>query len=98
MPHEQEEKGGPRSQGKAIGESLARSAHEPSLRRRQKTQAANDGRKCGLFGIVRTWPWAALSKAIEAADRERPDAPTEKPHLGAKAPTGGKKSGFSVPA
>ena len=41
---------------------------------------------------------AALSKAIEAADRERPDAPTEKPHLEAKAPTGGKKSGFSVPA
>ena len=31
-------------------------------------------------------------------DRERPDAPTEKPRLGAKAPTGGKKSGFNVPA
>ncbi len=33
-----------------------------------------------------------------ARDRERPDAPTEKPHLEAKAPTGGKKSSFSVPA
>ncbi len=50
MSQEQEEKGGSRPQGKAIGESLARGAHDPSLRQSQKTQAANDGRKRGLFG------------------------------------------------
>ncbi len=50
MSQEQEEKGGSRPQGKAIGESLARGAHDPSLRQSQKTQAANNGRKRGLFG------------------------------------------------
>ncbi len=73
MPYEQEEKGWPRPQGEAIGESLARSAHEPSLRRRQKTQAANGGRKCGLFGITHTWPRSVRPSRLR--DRERPDAP-----------------------